>query len=312
VIALGGDVLHPVSPPYSGHIPNVAVNGIRIEYETFGDPARPALVLIMGLGGQMIAWPEEFCRELMHRGFWVVRFDNRDAGLSTKMEGVVPDVVAAYFGDASSAAYTLEDMADDTVGLLDALGIPAAHLVGISMGGMIAQLVAIRRPERALSLCSMMSTTGDRSVGQPTPEALAMFTQPAVSTREEAIEAGLTAHRVLGTGEFATDDEEARRLATDLYDRAFFPEGVARQLCAILASGDRTERLATVTAPTLVVHGTEDILITPSGGEATARAVPRARLMLVEGLGHELPPDLWPKLMDEIVANAAKGDERLA
>ncbi len=288
-------------------IPSVLANGIRIEYEALGDPARPALLLVEGLGGQMIGWPDQFCHDLVSRGFHVVRFDNRDSGLSTKIEGgPEPDVVAAYFGDLSSASYTLDDMADDAAGLLDALGIRAAHLVGLSMGGMIAQAFALRHPEKTLSLCSIMSTTGGRDVGQPTPDAMAHLVRPPATTPEECVEAAVASHRMLGSPAYPTGEAEVRAAALRRYERAHCPEGAARQLCAILASGERTDRLAQVTAPTVVIHGTDDALIQPSGGRATAEAIPGAKLVLVEGMGHDLPPAYWDQIVDAIAKLAAR------
>ncbi len=258
----------------------------------------------------MIGWPDPFCRDLVARDFHVVRFDNRDSGLSSKIEdGPVPDVVAAYFGDVSSASYTLDDMADDAAGLLDAIQIEAAHVVGISMGGMIAQTLAVRHPTRVLSLCSIMSTTGGRHVGQPTTEAMGHLVRPPATTRDECVKAAIASHRMLGSPAHPTDEDEIRRAAIRSYDRSHYPEGAARQLCAILASGDRTELLANVRVPTLVVHGDEDALIQPSGGEATAEAIPGAELMMVDGMGHDLPATLWPRIIEAITANAARAHE---
>ena len=293
--------------PTLNRIPSVLANGIEIEYEALGDPAHPALLLIEGLGGQMIGWPDQFCHDLVSRGFYVVRFDNRDSGLSSKIEGgPEPDVVAAYFGDTSSASYTLDDMADDAAGLLRAIDVEAAHLVGLSMGGMIAQTFAVRHPEKTLSLCSIMSTTGGRDVGQPTDEAMGHLVRPPATTREECAEAAVASHRLLGSPAYPIGDDEVCRAAMRRYDRAHYPEGAARQLCAILASGDRTERLAGVRVPTVVIHGTDDALIQPSGGRATADAIPGAELIMVEGMGHDLPADLWPRIVDAIAANAAR------
>ena len=292
--------------PTLNRIPSVLANGIEIEYEALGDPAHPALLLIEGLGGQMIGWPDQFCHDLVSRGFYVVRFDNRDSGLSSKIEGgPEPDVVAAYFGDTSSASYTLDDMADDAAGLLRAIDVEAAHLVGLSMGGMIAQTFAVRHPEKTLSLCSIMSTTGNRAVGQPTPEALAMMAKPP-ETPEEAIEASVLAHKLSGSPGYPVDEDEIRREAARHFDRGFCPDGMARQLCAILVSGDRTEALAELSVPTLVIHGTNDILVTPSGGRATASVIPGAQLMMIEGMGHELPSGVWRQVIDAIVANTRR------
>jgi pimeloyl-ACP methyl ester carboxylesterase len=283
------------------------VNGVEIAYEAFGDPADETMLLIMGLGVQMLGWDEELCRMLAGRGYRVVRFDNRDAGHSTKVEGGPrPDVMAAIAGDVSSASYRLEDMADDCAALLDELEVEAAHLVGASQGGMIAQTVAIRHLERVLSLTSIMSTTGDREVGQPHPEAI-----PALLTRPPGDRAGFIdfvvgAWRVIGSPGFEADEDALRARAGASYDRGIFPDGTGRQLLAILASGDRTEGLRRLDVPATVIHGTEDILVDVSGGRATAAAIPGAELVLIDGMGHDLPRQLWPRFVDLIVANAQR------
>jgi pimeloyl-ACP methyl ester carboxylesterase len=281
-------------------------NGIELEYEVFGDEAAPPLLLVMGLGAQMIAWDDEFCAQLAARGYRVIRFDNRDVGLSTKTEGPLPDIMACLGGDASSANYTLDDMADDAVGLLDVLGIPAAHIVGASMGGMIVQTIAIRHPDRVLSLCSIMSTTGAPDVGAPTAEAMQELLRPVSTTKEDYLEASVRSSKVIGSTGFPFDEERARQRAEVHYDRCYHPMGVARQLAAILAHGDRTEALANVAVPTVVIHGDADPLVTPTGGEATAKAVPDAEHVVVEGMGHDLPEGAWPRIIDAIVANASK------
>ena len=290
-----------------------SVNGLEIAYETFGDPSDETMLLIMGLGVQMLGWDEGFCTTLAGRGFHVVRFDNRDVGRSTKVEGGPrPDLMAAVAGDASTANYTLEDMADDCAGLLDALGVGAAHLVGASQGGMIAPALAIRHPERVLSLVSIMSTTGAREVGQPHPEAL-----PALLTRPPAGEQGFVdfvvgAWRVIGSPGFAMDEGALRARAAASYARGIFPDGTSRQLLAILASGDRTQALRAVDVPTTVIHGTDDILVDVSGGKATADAIPGARLELIEGMGHDMPAQLWPRFVELIVENAERARARTA
>ncbi len=282
-------------------------NGIDICYETFGDPSKPALLLVMGLGAQMTLWDEAFCEQLAGRGFQVIRFDNRDTGLSSKIEGgPTPDVGAAMGGDTSSASYTLTDMADDAAGVLDALGIRAAHIVGASMGGMIVQQMAIRHPSRVLSLCSIMSTTGDRSVGQGTPEAMALLMGPTPTTREEAIEASVRSTKVLLGSGFKFDEEKVRQQAAATYDRMNYPAGFARQLVGIVASGDRTEELRKLKVPTLVIHGEDDPLVTLSGGQATAKAIPGATLLTIPGMGHALPEEAWPRIVDAIVANTER------
>ena len=282
-------------------------NGIDIAYETFGSPADPALLLVMGLGAQMIAWDEGFCSLLTSKGFHVIRFDNRDVGLSSKTEGgPMPDVAKAMAGDDSTASYKLTDMAGDAAGLLTELGIDRAHVVGASMGGMIAQQMAISFPERVLSLCSIMSTTGNPEVGQGTPEAMALIVGPRPTTREEVIDAGVKSARFLYGSGFPFDEAKARARAERAYDRSFYPLGFARQIVAVRASGDRTEALAGVRVPTVVIHGEDDPLVTPSGGEATAAAVPGATLVTVPGMGHSVPEGAWPVIADAIVANAAR------
>ncbi len=272
---------------------SAAANGITIEYETFGDPTSPPVLLIMGLGGQLIMWDEDFCTALADAGFFVIRYDNRDVGLSTWFDGV----------PANPPPYSLGDMADDAAGLLDALGVPAAHIVGASMGGMIAQTFAISHPERTLTLTSIMSTTGDRTVGQPTPEALAAIMVERPTTRDEAIELALKVAAITGSPGYARDERRERERLEQSYDRAFHPEGFQRQLAAIMTQPDRTEALGGVKVPTLVIHGTADTLVTPSGGEATANAVPGAKLTLISGMGHDLPTELHAEIVDELVAH---------
>jgi pimeloyl-ACP methyl ester carboxylesterase len=289
------------------------VNGIELAYETFGDPADETILLIMGLGVQMLGWDEEFCRMLAGRGFQVVRFDNRDVGRSTKIEGGPrPDVMAAVAGDGSSASYLLDDMADDCAGLLDELGVDGAHVVGASQGGMIAQTVAIRHPRRVLSLVSIMSTTGERVVGQPHPEAIpALLTRPPAG-RDGFIDFVVGAWKVIGSPGFPADESALRARAGASYDRGIFPDGTARQLVAIIASGDRTEALQQLDLPATVIHGTSDILVDVSGGRATAAAIPGARLELIEGMGHDLPRQLWPRFVELIVETAERARTRAA
>jgi pimeloyl-ACP methyl ester carboxylesterase len=284
-----------------------AANSIEIAYEAFGDRDDPGLLLIMGVGAQMLHWDERFCRLLAGRGFHVIRFDNRDVGLSAKIEGGPrADLEAALAGDASSASYTLADMAADAAGLLDHLEIAAAHVVGASMGGMIAQLLAINHPQRVLSLTSIMSTTGDRAVGRPRPEVLPVLTTPAPADRDGYVEYQVHAYKMIGSPAFPPDEGYLRRRAGAVYDRCYYPDGFRRQLVAILASGDRTDALAGVRVPTLVIHGEDDPLIPFSGGEATAKAVPGARLLAIPGMGHDLPIELWPTIVDAIADNAER------
>jgi pimeloyl-ACP methyl ester carboxylesterase len=283
-------------------VPKANVNGIEIEYVTEGDPADPPLLLVMGLGAQLIAWPEGFVDGLRERGFFIIRYDNRDSGLSTKLEGL-PDIAALFTGDTSSASYLVEDMADDAAALLAELGIARSHVVGVSMGGMITQALVIKYPELFLSASSIMSTTGDRAVGAPTGEAMTALLRPVATSREEAIEASLAGSLVIGSPGYPTDETILRERAAEAYDRSYCPEGTVRQLAAILASPDRTEGLHGVRIPFLVVHGEADPLVTPSGGEATVAAVPGAKLITIPGMGHDLPQPLWGPVTDAIVAN---------
>jgi pimeloyl-ACP methyl ester carboxylesterase len=255
----------------------------------------------------MLLWDEEFCELLAGRGFHVIRFDNRDVGLSTKLvESPVPSVRHMWLRDKRAAAYTLNEMADDAAGLLDHLEIEAAHVVGASMGGMIAQTLAVRHPDRVLSLVSIMSTTGHRRVGQPKRALLPILLRRPVADRARNIERAVRIWRAIGSPGYPLDEERIRRVAEKSYDRSFHPAGTARQLMAIIASGDRTEALRTIRAPTLVIHGEADPLVRPSGGKATARAIPGAELMLIPGMGHDLPRALWPRIADAIVRNAER------
>jgi len=288
-------------------MPSVRANGITIEYDTFGNAADPAVLLIMGLGAQMITWDEGLCQAIADRGYHVIRFDNRDVGLSEKIEGgPQPNVLAAMTGDTSSASYTLSDMAADAAALLTELGIDKAHIVGASMGGMIAQTLAIEHPDRVLTLCSIMSTTGNREVGQPHPEVIPLLLGPRPSSKEEAMDRAEEAVRAFGSKGLPVDWAKLRQRAGEAYDRCFYPIGFARQLLAIIASGDRTPRLADLDVPTVVIHGTDDTLVDPSGGNATASAIPNAELVRIEGMGHDLPDAAWPTIVDAIVRNAER------
>jgi pimeloyl-ACP methyl ester carboxylesterase len=287
-------------------MPRAKANGLELEYDTFGDPAGPPLVLVMGLGAQMITWETGFCELLAGHGFHVVRFDNRDVGLSGYLDELgVPDVSAVATGRVA-APYLLSDLADDTVGLFDALGFAKAHVVGASMGGMVVQQLAIDHPDRLLSVTSIMSTTGDPSVGQASPAALATLTRAPAPTREESIEQSIAAYRTTGSPGYPATEEYLRAKAARNYDRALHPEGTSRQAAAVLASGDRTERLRDVRLPFAVVHGDADPLVNVSGGKATAAAVPDAELVLLPGMGHDLPEPLWPEIAGTIVRTAAR------
>ncbi len=284
----------------------VRSNGIELEYDTFGERGDPPMLLIMGLSMQMIAWDERFCEGLAAKGFFVVRFDNRDVGLSSRVEGVLPNLPAILMGDTSSVPYSLDDMADDTAGLLDALEIASAHVVGASMGGMIAQCLTVRHPSRVKSLASIMSTTGDRGVGQGDPTTISALLIPSPPDRDANIEHGMNVWRLLAGPGFPPDEPRLRERMGRSFDRAYYPEGMARQLAAIVSARDRTPALGEVRAPTVVIHGAADPLIDKSGGEATARAITGAKLVIIEGMGHDLHPALWPRITDEIAANAAR------
>ena len=282
------------------------VNGIEIAYERLGDPADPPLLLVMGLGMQLIHWDLELCELLVERGFHVIRFDNRDAGHSTKIDAPVPDARRAMIGLRVDAPYLLRDMADDAIALLDHLGIDAAHVVGASMGGMIAQEIAIRHPERVLSLTSIMSTTGERRVGRPKLRVWSLLLRQAPRQKQGFIEHFLRVFKVIGSRGFPFDEERIRKLAGETYERDHDPAGTGRQLAAIMASGDRTAALSSVRVPTTVIHGRDDPLVPFRGGRATAEAIPDARLIAVPGMGHDLPREVWPQVVDAVAQNAAR------
>jgi pimeloyl-ACP methyl ester carboxylesterase len=288
--------------------------GLTIAYESLGDPAARPLLLVAGLGRQLVGWHDGFCAALAERGLRVVRFDNRDVGESTHLhDGPQPDLRACLAGDASSAPYTLSDMAADAAGLLDALELESAHILGTSLGGMIAQTLAIEHPERVRSLTSVMSTTGERSVGQATDEGREMLFQSPVRNREEAVEAALASARVLGSPAFPLDEDWVRWRAGRSFDRGYDPRGIARQLAAVVASGDRTEALRALRVPTLVIHGEQDPLIGVSGGRATAAAIEGADLHVIDGMGHDLPRGLWAEIADRVSALVERAErERVA
>ncbi len=286
-------------------------NGIELAYQEVGDPAAAPLLLIMGLGTQMLGWDDEFCVQLAERGFRAIRFDNRDIGHSTMLdEAGVPKRVDLFRGRRETAAYLLRDMAADALGLMDHLEIESAHVVGVSMGGMIAQTLAIEHAERVRSLVSMMSTTGSRRVGTPTLKAFGLMLAKAPRSREAYTEQIVKTFRIVGSPAYETDEEHLRELAGRMYDRSHNPRGILRQMHAITASGDRTAALRKLDLPTTVIHGTRDPLIRPSGGRATARAIPGARLRIVEGMGHDLPRALWPLFIGEIADTAARAGWR--
>jgi pimeloyl-ACP methyl ester carboxylesterase len=280
--------------------------GITLCYETYGDPNDPPIVLVMGLATQMIAWHEDFCEQLAERGFRVVRFDNRDIGRSTHLEFRPPTLRQILRRRVSPEQYSLSDMAEDTAGLMRELEISPAHLVGASMGGMIAQVLAAEHPEAVRSLTSIMSTTGNRWRGQPALSVYKYLLRPPPRDRDGYIERAAEVFGLVGSTGFPRDESYIRERAGRSYDRGYDIFAGGRQLGAIIASADRTEQLGQIRAPTLVIHGTVDKMIKPSGGRATAKAIPGARLMEIQGMGHDLPRQLWPRIVEAIVRNARR------
>ena len=283
--------------------------GITIEDETFGSPADPALLLISGFSAQLTSWHENLCKLFAAQNFHVIRFDNRDCGLSTKLDGVVVDTTAVITAalmeePIPEVPYTLSHMAADAVGVLDGLGIEQAHVMGASMGGMIAQTVAIEHTHRVLSLTSVMSQPGEPEVGQPTPEAMESFFTPPPTSLEDYLDG--SASWLVWHSKKYRDAQRTRAQAAVDFDRSFYPEGGPRQLAAIYASGRRTEGLAKLTMPTLVLHGLDDTLIAPDGGERTAEIIPGAKLVMLEDMGHDLPEALWPRYVSEFLELTAR------
>lgn len=291
-------------------MPTVTANGIEICYEVHGDPAAPPILLVMGLGGQLTLWPIEFVDALVARGFRVIRYDNRDVGLSTKWDAAgVPNirwmVLKSLFGLKPRAPYGLADMARDGMGLLDALGIAKAHIVGASMGGMIAQHIGASHGDRVLTLTSVMSTTGHRSVPRARPEAMKMLTaRPATTDTETLVAFGKQVARAIGSPGYSADDARLDAQVRANLARSNYPPGFARQVAAIVADGDRRAMLARVTAPTLVIHGADDPLVPVEGGRDTAAHIPGARLLTIPGMGHDLPLALVDTLADAIADHA--------
>lgn len=292
----------------------IKANGMDLEYETFGQRRDPPILLIMGLGAQMLWWPEDFCELLAQKGFYAIRFDNRDIGKSTWLDDTpVPDIMQmfqdALAGKRVPPPYTLEDMAADAMALLRALGIERAHVVGASMGGMIAQICAANYPDRVLSLTSIMSTSGRRDLPQATPEVLSLLTMPPPDPTDRAavIEHGVRLIQTISGDGYTASRERAQRLAERSYDRGYHAAGTLRQFAAIIASGNRTRLLETIHVPTLVIHGDRDPLIPPEGGKDTAAHIPGAKLVMMHGMGHDLPPELLPQLTDAIAAHCRGG-----
>jgi len=292
-------------------MPKAKANNIEIEYETFGNPTDKPLLLVNGLGSQMINWEVDFIKSLLDRNFYVIRFDNRDVGLSTKFEeagtpNLMKEMTAFQAGEPIEAPYSLEDMADDAVGLLDALHIEKAHICGVSMGGMIVQVITLRHPSRVLSLTSIMSTTGNPDLPQATPEAMQALLTPAPTERNAYIEHSLKIRHLLYGSGFPYYEEKQRALAERLYDRCFYPPGFGRQLLAIVTNGNRKPKLSSVKVPTLVIHGGDDPLVPVEGGKDTAEAIAGSELIIIDGMGHSLPPETWEQISDAIAKNAAK------
>ncbi len=284
------------------------VGEIELVYEEFGAPGEETILLVMGLGMQLLGWDERFCRQLAERGYHVVRFDNRDVGLSTRFGSQRVNLQAGMIGMTASAAYTLAEMAADAVGLLDHLGIERSHLVGASMGGMISQTVAAHYPDRVLSLCSIMSGTGRRSLKTlPRPDILRMLLRPPAKTRAEYIDGIERMFTKIGSPAYPPDTERFREQAGISYDRSYYPAGTARQLMAIMASGNRTDDLRKIRAPTQVIHGGADKLVPAAAGRTTAAAIAGARYEEIEGMGHDLPMQTWDRIIELIVENARRG-----
>jgi pimeloyl-ACP methyl ester carboxylesterase len=287
-------------------------DGVTLCYETYGTEGDPPLLLIMGLGTQMIAWPEPFCRELAGRGFYVVRFDNRDTGRSSRMHGRPPTMAQLLRRRIADPPYTLSDLARDAAGLIAALDLRSAHVVGASMGGMVAQMLAAEHPDRVRSLTSIMSNTGHRFSGQPSLSIYRYVLRRAPDEREAFIEHMMRLFDAIGSRELGRDFERLRATAELSFDRGSNPAGTGRQLGAIIASGDRTSALRQIEAPTLVIHGTKDPMVAASGARATARAIRGSRLLMIQGMGHDLPDEAWPQLIDAIAVHAQAAERALS
>jgi pimeloyl-ACP methyl ester carboxylesterase len=286
-------------------MPQIAANGINLEYDTFGDAAARPLLVVMGLGAQMTRWRPEFCELLADKGHYVIRFDNRDVGLSHKFDAAgVPDMaqifMAAQSGEPVEAPYSLDDMADDAIGVLDALGIDRAHVCGASMGGMIVQAMAVRHGARLRSMVSIMSSTGNPELPGSTPEASAALLSPAGTTLDEVLDRAVSIARVIGSPAYQDEAEAIRERARADFERSFYPVGVARQMAAIAVAGNRRPHLSAVNTPTLVIHGKDDPLVPLAGGIDTHEAIAGSRLEVFEGMGHDLPEALWGQIVEHI------------
>ncbi len=294
-------------------VKKVPANGIEIAYETFGDRSAPALLLVMGLGTQMLAWPDELCADLADRGHYVVRFDNRDVGLSTHLDGVRAPRLTRLVTRRADPPYTIDDMADDALGLVEALELGPVHLVGASLGGFIAQHAALRRPDLLRSLTLIMTSTGSRRVGQADPRLLKrLIKRRVVADRDEAMDAVIETFGVIGSKGYALDEEHLRDLAARSYDRGHDPGGYYRQLAAVVAQPNRTVDLKAITLPTLVMHGLHDPLVAPSGGLALARRIRGSRFVGFSGMGHDLPRPLWPEFADHITMLTRRAEREAA
>ncbi|MHA2182712.1 MAG: alpha/beta fold hydrolase [Promethearchaeota archaeon] len=286
-------------------MPKAKVNSIEIEYETFGNSSEKPILLINGLGSQMINWDEEFIHLLVERGFYVIRFDNRDVGLSTKIEEAgVPDIMKAYMaiqaGKPYEPPYSLEDMADDAIGLLDALKIEKAHICGVSMGGMIVQVLAYKHPTRVLSLIPIMSSTGNPEIPRGDPEVGRVMAAPAPPDREGYVEYYIKLRRLLNGSVFPYDEAKNRVHAGKAYDRSYYPPGITRQSLAIMSSGNRKLKLSSIEIPTLVIHGSDDPVIRVEGGKDIHESISGSELLIIDGMGHNLPPESWVQICDVI------------
>ncbi|MFW9834353.1 MAG: alpha/beta fold hydrolase [Candidatus Thorarchaeota archaeon] len=291
--------------PYSGE-KTAKVGEVELTYDTFGDPSSKPMLLIMGLASQMIRWDEAFCKALASQGRWVIRFDNRDVGLSTKFDKAgTPNVMSLIQGGKVDVPYTLKDMAADAVGLLDTLKIEAADVVGVSMGGMIAQSIAIHYPERVRTLTSIMSSTGNPNLPQAKPEAMEVLLAPPVSNKNDYVTNQLKTAKVLHGSKYPLDEDYVRNYAGKSYDRCYHPQGLSRQLGAILTSGSRKEALGKVKIPTLVIHGDADPLVPVEAGKDTAQSIPDAKLVIIEGMGHSFPTEVAPRIIQEILQHTA-------